>query len=92
MKHHRTTLDEGIKLIRSVVMSGQISGRAKPMFVAMTDIGKITLYEGVIISRDLKSNRLLLQSDYSYESRLKWNPKWQKPDSVEIDNNGLMRV
>lgn len=88
--HHRTPLEEGIDLIKSVVMGGYVSGRAKPMYTAMTDIGKIQLYEGTIIKRE--GTRVLLQSKYSYELRKKWNPQWQKPDSVEIDEDGFMRV
>ena len=65
-------------------------GRCKPMFTAMTDLGKITLYDGVILKRD--KERVLLQSHYSYEDRVKWNPLWQKPESVLVDKDGFMQV
>jgi len=90
MAHLRTTVDEGIALITAITNSGIVSGRAKPQFTMMTDVGKITPYSGTILKRD--GQRILLQSAYSYEERKRWNPNWQLPDSVEIDANGLMRV
>lgn len=91
MNHHRTTIEKGLELIRGVTSSGAISGRCKPMFTAMTDIGKITLYDGVTMDRDDR-NRVLLQSHYSYDDRRKWNPRWQLPDSASIDADGYMQV
>jgi lysine 2,3-aminomutase len=88
--HLRTSIEKGLDLIKELVCSGKISGRAKPMFAAMTDIGKITFYEGVIQKRE--NDRVLLQSNYRYEDRLKWNPSWQLPNTAEIDKNGLLRV
>jgi lysine 2,3-aminomutase len=90
MNHHRTSLEKGLRLIREITSSGDISGRCKPMFTAMTDLGKITLYEGVILKRE--GHRVLLQSHYSYEDRVRWNPLWQKPESVLIDKDGYMQV
>jgi lysine 2,3-aminomutase len=88
--HLRTSIEKGLELIRELVCSGKISGRAKPMFAAMTDIGKITFYEGVIKRKE--NGYLLLQSNYRYEDRLKWNPSWQLPKTAEIDEAGLLRV
>jgi lysine 2,3-aminomutase len=90
MAHYRTSVDKGLSLIRQIVNSGQNTGRAKPLYTAMTDIGKITFYDGTIIKRE--ANRLLLQSDYSLEDRLKWNPDWKVPDTVDVDSKGNMRV
>jgi lysine 2,3-aminomutase len=90
MAHLRTTIDEGLALITAITNSGIVSGRAKPQFTMMTDVGKITPYSGVILKRD--GQRVLLQSQYSYEERKRWNPNWQLPESVELDSNGLMRV
>ena len=73
-----------------LLTSGYISGRGKPMFAAMTDIGKIIFYEGTILER--KENKVLLQSHYRYEERKAWNPSWVLPDASEIDENGLIRV
>jgi len=88
--HHRVSLEKGLRLIRELTSCGAISGRCKPMFTVMTDIGKITLYDGVILEKNKK--HILLQSYYSYKDRKKWNPHWQKPDSVIIDDEGYMRV
>lgn len=90
MAHLRTTLDEGLALIAGLTNSGIVSGRAKPQFTMMTDVGKITPYEGVVLKRE--GQRILLQSQYTYEERKRWNPNWQLPDSVELDSKGLMRV
>jgi lysine 2,3-aminomutase len=90
MAHYRTSVDTGLSLIRQIVNSGQNTGRAKPLYTAMTDIGKITFYDGTIIKRE--ANRLLLQSNYTLEDRLKWNPDWKVPGTVEFDSTGNMRV
>jgi lysine 2,3-aminomutase len=91
MGHHRTTLQRGLELMRSVANAGVLSGRCKPMYTAMTDVGKITLYEGSILERDDRG-RVLLQSHYTLEDRMKWNPHWRLPDSAQIDGDGMMRV
>ncbi len=90
MSHHRTMLEKGLDLIKGLSSSGRISGRCKPMYTAMTDIGKITLYEGVI--REKRGDVVLLQSRYKKEERLKWNPTWKMPDSAEVDDEGFLRV
>jgi lysine 2,3-aminomutase len=90
MEHHRTSIARGLDLVRRLVSSGGFSGRAKPEFAAMTDIGKVTLYEGCIIDR--RQGELLLQSGYRLEDRLRWNPNWQMPDSCSVDADGCMRV
>lgn len=92
MSHLRTTVAEGIDLIQQLVTAGQISGRTKPSYAAMTDVGKIIFYEKTIINRDAIHNRLLLQSYYKYEDRKAWNPAWELPDSAEVDENGYLRV
>jgi len=88
--HFRTSVAKGISLARNLTCSGRISGRVKPMFAAMTDIGKITFYEGSILGR--KEGRILLQSNYRLAERLAWNPSWQLPASTEVDANGFLRV
>jgi len=90
MSHFRTSVDKGLDLIRKLNSTGKLSGRCKPMYTAMTDLGKITFYDGVILDRD--GNRLLLQTGYSYAERKAWNPFWEKPDSVEVGEDELMRV
>ena len=88
--HLRPSVEKGIQLTRALVSSGRISGRAKPMFAAMTDIGKITFYDGVICSK--QDGRLLLQSNYLVRERADYNPGWQLPNSAEVDKNGFMQV
>ncbi len=91
MHHLRPSLAKGLDLVKQLVNSGVISGRAKPMYAAMTDIGKITIYEGTILKRD-GDDKILLQSEYSYNDRLAWNQSWQLPKNAEVDENGLLRM
>jgi lysine 2,3-aminomutase len=88
--HHRTSIARGLELIRRLTSSGRISGRSKPMFTAMTDVGKVTLYDGVIERR--AGERVLLRTAYRYDDRLAWNPQWKQPASVVIDDDGSMKV
>lgn len=88
--HLRTTVDKGLSLAKALTCSGHISGRAKPMYAAMTDIGKITFYEGSILKRN--DGKLLLQTNYLYDERIAWNQSWQLPETAEIDTNGYLRV
>lgn len=88
--HLRTPLSQSMDLVKDLVCSGKISGRAKPMFAAMTDIGKISFYDGVI--RDQRDGRVLLQSNYRLADRLAWNPSWQLPATAEVDDRGYLRV
>lgn len=86
----RTSVEKGLELIKELVCSGKISGRVKPMYAAMTDIGKITFYDGVIVAR--KDGNILLQSNYSLADRMTWNPSWQLPKTAHVDKNGNLRV
>ncbi len=90
MAHLRITLDESVALAQRLTSCGLVSGRAKPMVTAMTDIGKIVLYEGVIVGRD--SKHVLLQSRYRMAERLRWNPHWPLPQTAEVDRDGYLRV
>jgi lysine 2,3-aminomutase len=92
MDHHRTSLSKGLQLASRLSSGGQFSGRSKPHYAAMTDIGKIVLYDGVIVERDEKENMILLRSGYRLEDRMRYNPSWKKPDSVEISDDGYMMV
>jgi lysine 2,3-aminomutase len=91
MHHFRTTVQRGLELAKELVNSGRISGRVKPMYALMTDIGKITLYEGTILEKNPKTNQILLQSSYKYEDRLKWNPDWKLPRGASVDEKGYLR-
>jgi lysine 2,3-aminomutase len=86
----RTSIDDSLKLIRDITSSGYISGRAKPQLALMTDVGKVTLYEGSIIDRS--DDKILLQTNYNYNDRLKWNPSWTLPANAIINQNGLLQV
>lgn len=89
MGHHRTSVEEGLELHRDLLSSGELSGRTKPHYTLMTDIGKVTLYEGTIAEKDPTNNRLLLSTNYRYSDRLRWVPNWQLPESASVDNDRL---
>ena len=86
----RTGLSETLELANSITSSGLISGRVKPQVSLMTDIGKLTLYEGAIVRKE--KNKILLRSNYSLEERLKWNPSWKIPASASVDEKGKLLV
>ena len=88
--HLRTSVGRGLDLAKTLTGSGRISGRAKPIYAAMTDVGKIIFYEGSIVARE--GRKLLLQSQYRHEERVAWNPSWRLPPAAEIDPEGRLRV
>ncbi|MBN3933199.1 radical SAM protein [Streptomyces verrucosisporus] len=90
MDHHRTSIARGLDLFRQLTVSGMTSGRAKPHYALMTDVGKVALYEGSLVDRD--GSRVLVQTGYSYNDRLRWAPDWQLPASARVDDNGLLQV
>jgi lysine 2,3-aminomutase len=90
MSSLRVPLAKSIQLANQLDSCGRVSGRAKPKLAVMTDIGKITLYEGSIIKQN--GNKYLLQSSYSAAMRLQWNPKWTLPANAEIDEQDLIRI
>jgi lysine 2,3-aminomutase len=92
LHHFRTTVDKGLKLAREITSCGIFSGRAKPIFALMTDIGKIVLYEGSIIKQDKITNRILFRSGYRLDERLKWNPSWKMPATAVLDKDGYLDV
>ena len=50
------------------------------------------MYHDTIIKKDKTTNSILLKSGFNIEDRLKWNPSWKKPDTVELDKKGNMNV
>ena len=92
MDHHRTSIQKGLDLISILDSGGHFSGRGKPHYAAMTDIGKVVLYHGSILDRNKDESLVLLKTSYSYEDRMKWNPSWVKPASCEVDEHGYMAV
>jgi len=92
MSHHRTSVKKGLELTNKLSSCGGFSGRSKPKFCVLSDIGKIVIYEDTIIEKDPKQNRILLKSGFNIDDRQKWNPSWKKPDDVELNNDRTMNV
>ncbi len=90
--HHRTTLRYGLDLIEELSSGGKFSGRSKPKYAVLSDIGKIVLYEGCIEKENKEENLILLKSGFEYEDRIKWVPNWKLPDSAIINEDGKMSV
>ncbi|UMP06981.1 radical SAM protein [Amycolatopsis sp. EV170708-02-1] len=90
MDHHRTSIARGLDLFRQLSCSGKTSGRVKPQFALMTDVGKVSLCEGSIIGRD--KDRVLLKTGYSYGDRLRWVPTWTLPASASVGGDGFLQV
>jgi lysine 2,3-aminomutase len=92
MAHHRTSILQGLNLINKLSSCGEFSGRSKPKFCVLSDIGKIVIYENSILDKKKTSNEVLLKSGFNFDDRQKWNPSWKLPDNAEIDKNGNMNV
>ncbi|WP_375752258.1 hypothetical protein [Vibrio sp. HN007] len=86
----RTTVLEGLELIKQLTAMGHLSGRAKPQYALMTDIGKVTLYHDSIIGRE--GPHLIIKTAFTLEERLKWNPYYQLPDSAIVNDDGTLSV
>ena len=91
MNHHRTSVQRGLDISEQLINSGIVSGRAKPMYTLMTDLGKITLLPNSILDRNDK-NEILIQSRYTVDDFKYRNPSWELPKSSSIDENGYLRV
>jgi lysine 2,3-aminomutase len=91
MHHLRTSVQRGIDLALQLTNSGKISGRAKPIFALMTDIGKVTLYHGTIVKKT-DDNYLLLKTSYNYADRMKLNPQWILPETASVAEDGTLMV
>jgi lysine 2,3-aminomutase len=90
MSHHRTSLYRGLELIRQLTSSGVVSGRATPRYAVLSDIGKIVIYDGVILARRPEDHRMLLRSGYRMQERLQWNPSWTIPAGSFVDEEGFL--
>lgn len=86
----RTSVSRGLELIKQLTSRGEISGRAKPQYALMTDIGKVTLYDGSIVGRE--ANNLIIKTDYRLEDRRKWNPNYELPDTAIVNPDGTLSV
>jgi lysine 2,3-aminomutase len=91
MHHLRTSVSRGLELATQLTNSGRISGRVKPMFALMTDIGKVTLYHGTIIEKTA-DNYLLLKTSYNYADRMMLNPSWILPKTASVGEDGMLLV
>ncbi|MDA8229331.1 MAG: 4Fe-4S cluster-binding domain-containing protein [Desulfitobacterium hafniense] len=89
--HFRTSIATALTLIKELTSSGRISGRIKPMLSLMTDVGKVTLYEGTLGAKD-GQGYLDIQTNYRIKDRLRWNPDYLLPDSARVDNQGRIIV
>lgn len=92
MNHHRTSLARGAELAAKLTSCGVMSGRVKPRYAVLSDIGKIVIYDGVVADYRDDTHEVLLRSGYRLEERQKWNPAWQVPPSVVLDNEGYMQT
>jgi lysine 2,3-aminomutase len=91
MHHLRTSVGRGLELSTELINSGYISGRIKPMFALMTDVGKVTLYNGTILEKR-DDNYILLKTNYKYDERMKINPSWNLPHTASVDKDGYLQV
>lgn len=87
---YRTTVQKGLDIIKQLTSSGHISGLAKPFYTLMTELGKVTLYEGCI--QDRSDGRLLIKTSYRDEDRLIWNPYYTRPASAVENSDGTLSV
>lgn len=92
MHHHRTSLRKGLELVNKLSSCGEFSGRVKPRYAVLSDIGKIVIYHDTILKEDRRHNTLLLQSGFRLEERLRWNPAWRIPETVELGDDGFMKT
>tara|TARA_B100002051_G_C16655339_1_gene596197 strand:+ start:153 stop:1253 length:1101 start_codon:yes stop_codon:yes gene_type:complete len=92
MSHHRTSVKKGLELSMKLNSSGYFSGRSKPKYTLMTDLGKVVLYDGSILKKDPDSKNILIKTSYNITERQKWVPGWEKPDSVEVNSDNTMNV
>jgi lysine 2,3-aminomutase len=86
----RTSVQKGISLARRLSSSGYVSGRAKPQYALMTDIGKVTLYHDTIIGKE--GQNLLIKTEYNLKERQIWNPSYTLPDSAMENPDGTITV
>lgn len=86
----RTPVRRGLDLARQLSSSGRLSGLGKPMFTVMTDVGKVTLYDGSILSD--RDGIVTFRTAYRLADRLCWNPGYRLPDSATVNEHGTIDV
>lgn len=87
----RMPIREFLDTARLLTASGEIPGRSKPMFSLMTDVGKVTLYDGCLGEKDTEGF-YDIYTGYRLEERRKWHKNYELPSSATIDNNGFIHV
>ena len=87
----RMPIREFLDCARLLTASGEIPGRSKPMFSLMTDVGKVTLYDGCLGEKDA-DGYYDIYTGYRLEDRRRWHKDYQIPQSAYIDSNGFMHV
>ena len=90
MAHHRTSLARGLELAGAISAGGEFSGRSKPKFAVLSDIGKIVVYHDTVVDRRLADNHVLLRSGFRLVDRQRWNPSWQPPPDTVIAPDGTL--
>jgi lysine 2,3-aminomutase len=86
----RTSVARGLELARQLTTCGYLSGMGKPMFSVMTAVGKVTLYEGSILSQH--DGIITFRTSYRLEDRLRWNPGYRLPDGAGVNSLGTIDV
>jgi lysine 2,3-aminomutase len=86
----RTSVQKGLDLISQLDNGGYLSGRGKPFYALMTDVGKVTLYHNSIIGRE--GNNLIIKTNYKFSERVTWNPSYRLPDSAIINSDNTITV
>ncbi len=87
----RMSLVDFLDFARLCTASGEIPGRSKPMFSLMTDIGKVTLYEGCLGKKD-SDGYYDVYTGYRLEDRQKWHKGYSLPESAYVDEKGFIHV
>ncbi len=87
----RMPLTEFLKYARLLTASGEIPGRCKPMFSLMTDVGKVTLYEGTLGEKD-PDGYYDICTGYRLEDRQRWHLGYVLPDTASVDADGYIHV
>jgi lysine 2,3-aminomutase len=90
MSHHRTSVRKGLELASALSSCGRFSGRTKPRYAVLSDIGKIVLYQGTVLRHRVEDNCLLLRSGFTLSERLTWNPDWRQPESCVVEADGTL--
>jgi len=90
--HLRPSVSKMIDCYESLVNSGHVTGRSKPILALMTQIGKITLTPNNVLGYDEENRTVELRSNYKYSDRMKYNPSWKLPDMAYVDEDGYLCI